>query len=340
MSDGLLEIVPADRREIARAALAAAVGAAPLVELQPVRGGASGALTYRAVAGDRRLLLRLEVGRDRFRDPHRSFACMRAAADAGVAPPLFHADPEAGAAVMAFVPERPLDQFPGGPEALVRDLGGLVSRLQATPEFPPFGEYAVMLERMVGFLAGSSLFAPGLLAPHVEGFRRVREAYPWEAGELVSAHNDPNPRNILYDGERLWLVDWELAFRNDPLADLAILADNFAQTPALEEALLESWLGRAPDRRLRARLTLMRSMTRLFYACIILSGFAMAPRAAPEPDLAAPTPEEFRLMVADGRIAPGAPETLYIFGKMFLAGFLAGLAEPGFEEALAVAAGG
>jgi hypothetical protein len=51
----------------------------------------------------------------------------------------------------------------------------------------------------------------------------------------------------------------------------------------------------------------------------------------------APTPDEFRAAIASGRFRPTGPETLYVLGKMFLAGFLSGLSDPRFEEALVVA---
>jgi thiamine kinase-like enzyme len=41
----------------------------------------------------------------------------------------------------------------------------------------------------------------------------------------VSSHNDSIPSNILFDGDRLWLIDWESAYRNDPLVDVAIVLD-------------------------------------------------------------------------------------------------------------------
>jgi hypothetical protein len=191
---------------------------------------------------------------------------------------------------------------------------------------------------MLAYLRGSGQFASGLLDPHQEGFERIRAAYRWDASGLVSAHNDPNPRNILFDGERLWLIDWETAYRNDPLADVAIVANNFAATPDLEAALLKAWLGRTPDRTLLARLVLMRQLTNLYYACLMLS--ITPPRDGPETDLTALSIAEFKTGVAEGRIAATGPETLCIYGKMMLAGFLASLAAPGFEEALVVASQG
>ncbi|MBP8245226.1 MAG: phosphotransferase [Phenylobacterium sp.] len=336
MPDILAALVPPDRLETAQAALTSTFGSAPIKGLAPVIGGASGALTYRLELGGRSYLLRMEGQRTAFHNPHQ-YACMQTASDAGLAPPLRHVDARAGVAIMDFIAAQPLETYPGGPAALVGELGGLAARLQATPPFPALGTYPDLLARMLGFIRNSGLFAPGLLDPHAEGFERLRQAYGWDASALVSAHNDPNPRNILFDGQRLWLIDWETAYRNDTLTDMAILAENFAATPELETLLLRAWLGREPDRVLHARLTLMRVMTRLYYVGLIFSGFAATPPAIPDADLTAPDPEAFRLAAERGEITPGSRDTLYLLGKLCLAGFLAGLKAPGFEEALVIA---
>jgi len=40
----------------------------------------------------------------------------------------------------------------------------------------------------------------------------------------VLSHNDVNPSNLVYDGEHLMLLDWEVAGRNDPYYDLGAIA--------------------------------------------------------------------------------------------------------------------
>lgn len=336
MSDELFDAIPADRRDTARLALEATFGSAALAALRPVSGGASGALIYRIEAAGRPYLLRMETRRDAFRNPHQ-YVCMQRAADAGIAPPVHHVDEAGGVAIMDFVRQRPLLEYPGGPEGLVRELGALIARMQATVRFPQLRDYLDTLDRLLGFVRRSGIFAAGLLDPHAEGFERIRQAYPWDSSALVASHNDPGYRNILFDGQRLWLVDWETAYRNDPLTDVAILAENFAGTTELEDVLLRAWLDREPDRALRGRLVLMRQLTRVFYAGILLSAFAAVPRVAPDADLTAPSPAEFRAAVADGRLRVERAETIYILGKIYLAMFLAGLAAPGFDEALALA---
>jgi thiamine kinase-like enzyme len=329
--------MPAERRDVARTALAAA--GIRYATIAPVTGGASGALIYRVEENGRRYLLRMEgARRSPLRNPHQ-YACMRIASDAGIAPSLHHVDAEAGVALMDFVSVRPFEEFPGGRIALARAAGELVARLQAAPAFPQFVEYFDALERLLRYLRSANLFAPGLLDPHLDGFSRIRAALPPSAVQ-VSAHNDPNPRNMLFDGRRLWLVDWETAYRNDPLVDIAILLDQLETTPETEDALLAAWCGRQPDAGLRARLLLVRAATRLYYAGLVLASFAAVPRERPDSDISAPTPGEFRRAVEEGRLAPASRETLYTLGKMQLAGFLAALAAPGFAEALAEVAGG
>jgi aminoglycoside phosphotransferase (APT) family kinase protein len=336
MSTALFDGVPVERRETAQSALASTFGSSAVDALQPIAGGASGALTYRVEAGGRSYLLRIETRRGPLRNPHQ-YDCMRIASEAGMAPALRYVDADAGVALMDFVRQHPLSQYPGGPNALARDLGRRAARLQRTRAFPRLWDFPKVVERIFGFVRSSCLFADGLLDPHAEAFERVRAAYRWDESALVSSHNDPNPQNVLFDGERLWLVDWETAYRNDPLTDVAILVESFAQTPELERALVEAWLGGEPDRALRARLALMRQLTRLYYAGLLLSIAASQPREAPERDLAAPTPAEFRAALARGEHAPGSRATMFVLGKMCLAGFLSGTTAPEFDEALAIA---
>jgi aminoglycoside phosphotransferase (APT) family kinase protein len=331
MNGNWLEAIPENLHDTAKTAASSAFGATPISAIEPVLGGASGAVAYRVEVSGRVYLVRIEIRRGTVRNPHQ-YTCMRIAAEAGIAPPLRYADETTGAAIMDFVVQRPLDQHPDGPHGLAKALGKLAANLQATPPFPVLGDFRTFIERMLGYL--NTAFAPGLLEPHREVFARIREAYPWDAASHVSSHNDPNPRNILFDGERLWLIDWETAYRNDGLTDVAILVENHATSPVLEEVLLREWLGREPGRGIRARVRLMRQMTRLYYSGLLL--FAAGKPTTAIADLGAPTPDEFRRMLATGQLKGTSPETLTVLCKMLLAGFLAGANAPDFEQTLTI----
>jgi aminoglycoside phosphotransferase (APT) family kinase protein len=334
----MFDVIPEGQRDLVRDVLGQTFGGSRVEALVSVTGGASGATTWKVESGGRSYLMRIEGKRSPLRNPHQ-YACMQIASNAGIAPALRYVDAERGIAVMDFVPQQPLDNFPGGAPAAARAVGSLIAKLQATPTFPQLGDYLSLLDRMVAYISGSGLFAAGVFDGHVAAYRRVRDGYRSDA-TTVSSHNDPNPRNLLFDGERLWLIDWETAYRNDPLVDIAITVDQLATTPELETLLLEAWLGRGPDRLLKARLTLMRVLTRFYYAGLLFAGIAAMPRSGPLESLAAPAPADFQAAVRDGRLVAGAPETALTLGKVMLAQFLAGCEAPGFAEALAISEAG
>lgn len=58
---------------------------------------------------------------------------------------------------------------------------------------------------------------------------------------IVFGHNDLLAANLIDDGTRLWLIDWDYAGFDTPLFDLANLASNNQLTPDLEDTLLRCY---------------------------------------------------------------------------------------------------
>ncbi|MBR9862116.1 MAG: phosphotransferase [Rhodobacteraceae bacterium] len=67
------------------------------------------------------------------------------------------------------------------------------------------------------------------------------------AVELVIGHNDLLAANILDDGDRLWLIDWEYGGFNAPLFDLAGLASNNGLGETQERQMLEQYFAASAD---------------------------------------------------------------------------------------------
>ena len=59
--------------------------------------------------------------------------------------------------------------------------------------------------------------------------------------DLVYCHNDLLAANLIDDGQKLWLIDYDYAAFNSPLFDLSNLASNSMFEPAAEKSLLESY---------------------------------------------------------------------------------------------------
>ena len=324
------DALPAAQRDVAREALVGAFGTVPIDAIVTMTGGMTTASVYRVEVGPRKYLLRIEGQPSPLRNPYQ-YRSMAIAAEAGIAPEVHYVDEVARVAVMDFVEKVPLKAFPGGPTALARALGLLFSRVQATPVFPFYVNYPEIVARLFAHVRRTGLFEDGALDPHFKRLELVIKAYEAGATKLVSSHNDPTPGNILFDGKRLWLIDWESACRNDPLVDVAIVLDGLLRTPALEETFLYAWLGRAPDEDVRVRLEVTRALTRLYYAGVFLSASAAASWVRGDTDLSVPSVADFQQAIEAGRSKAGTPENWHIRGKMFLASFLSGIATPGFD---------
>ena len=93
---------------------------------------------------------------------------------------------------------------------------------------------------------------PGLLAAADELERDVGPI------EVVYGHNDLLPGNVLDDGNRLWLIDWDYAGFNSPLFDLANLASNNELLAEQEEWVLHAYFGQPANADLRRRYSAMK----------------------------------------------------------------------------------
>ena len=75
---------------------------------------------------------------------------------------------------------------------------------------------------------------------------------------IVFGHNDLLAANIIDDGPRLWLIDWDYAGFNSPLFDLANLSSNNAFSPELDEQLLMTYFTGVVDKSCRRGFAAMK----------------------------------------------------------------------------------
>ncbi len=65
------------------------------------------------------------------------------------------------------------------------------------------------------------------------------------------SHNDLLAGNVIDDGERIWLVDWEYAGMGNPLFDLAGMSANCDHDETLEIEMLRHYHGSVDERDLK-----------------------------------------------------------------------------------------
>jgi len=109
------------------------------------------------------------------------------------------------------------------------------------------------------------LLAECRLAGRMPGFLAANDAFERAVGAIlpVYCHNDLLAANLIDDGSRLWLIDWEHSGWNDALFDLANMASNNAFDAARERHLLALYDGQAPDDERRRRFAAMKAASLL-----------------------------------------------------------------------------
>lgn len=348
-----MDLIPADKQPAVTRALSAAFGVNACEDIRPLAGGLSAALVFRIVVRGTPYLLRLIMPWAGVTDPTRQFRILQTAAAAGVAPQIRYTNVEDRILITDFITAQPF------PPDMAAHLAGLLRRVHALPDFPRMQAAAASATppRYVDWVAGliERFQAAQLLPAELteELFRRqaeIREAYPHDLGDLVACHNDVKPQNLVFDGTRLWLVDWEAAFLNDRYADLAMAA-NFFVPPDEEDAYLAAYLGEPPSARQRARFFLIRQSQHLAYAAFLLplaakvaySSFT-APGTAPAatvitPDLSAPDFPEFHRRLVRNEIEMKTGEERAQYAKVHLNAALRNLRSPRFDESLALVRG-
>ena len=209
-------------------------------------------------------------------DMRRHFTCMQAAADAGLAPRVRYANAEDRISITDFVEAVPLP----APDALVR-IPRVLRALHALPPFPgaPFNTTCTFLlnqgPALDGFLQkfrASSILPENETGELLARYQQVAAVYSRLDAALAPGHNDLfKPDNMLFDGNRLWLVDWEAAFQNDRYADLAVVANMIVTNESEETTYLGEYFGEPPNEYQRARFYLTRQLAHMFYAMAFLT---------------------------------------------------------------------
>jgi hypothetical protein len=152
---------------------------------------------------------------------------------------------------------------------------------------------------------------------------------------MVSSHNDLfKPDNILFDGSRVWLVDWEAAFLNDRYADLAVVANLVVTNDADEQIFLQEYFGQPPDPYQRARFFLMRQVAHIFYTmAFLLIGSSGKPVSLSE---AAPDFTDFHRRFWAGEVKLEDSHTKVLYGRVHLEQLLHNVRQARYDEALKI----
>jgi len=191
-------------------------------------------------------------------------AAALAAYEAGLSPRVVHHEP--GAIVVDFIDGRTLTPEAMREPAMLPRIVQLIrvchTRMAAHLRGPllMFWPFHIVRDYAATLREGESRWRPQL--PRLVALAGRLESLISPI-EVAFCHNDLLPGNLIDDGARLWLIDWDYAGFNSPLFDLANLASNNGFEEARERELLALYFGGPPEALLWQRFRAMRAVSLL-----------------------------------------------------------------------------
>jgi thiamine kinase-like enzyme len=332
----LRSLIPESKVEAVEKALQQAFKTKTVESIVPLAGGLSSALVYKIVVHDKPYVLRLIMEINPLSEPVRQYTCMKLAADAGVAPHVYYASTEDALSITEFIQTVPFAGNISSRDALLIELAKTIKRIHSTPLFPKLVNYLDGIDGFIQDFKASRILPESATAELFSLYSHIQQAYPRYDTDVVSSHNDLNGNNILFDGQRIWIIDWEAAFENDRYVDLANVGNFYVSDQAQEEIFLKACFGDSLDEYKRARFFLMQQVCHMFYAMIMLK-FAAALKPADwahDENMDVPRLIDFRTQLGEGKVSLASHEGQLLFGKVLLNEMLHNMKTPRFAEAI------
>lgn len=302
----------------------------PTTTITRLGGGLSGAGVYRVETAAGTFVLKVADADAPLAGWRQALAIQTRAGDAGVAPRVVHHDEARRAVVSAHVVNRGLAPRLFNPQtraAALRQLGETIRRAHALalPDGATARDPRAVIASTLAQLAGFAV--PGFVRAAIDEVLAAPPPPP--ARPLVTSHNDLNPSNLAFDGERLLLLDWDAAGPNDPFYDLAAVAMFMRLDDAAAAALIAAY-DDAPPAPLPAGFVHARRLVAAVCAALFLH---LARQAGhPGGDVAAdraPTLSEVYGLIGVGALAPGSADGAWAFAQALIRTITDRAAPPG-----------
>ncbi|MCC6458403.1 MAG: phosphotransferase [Caldilineaceae bacterium] len=332
----LMSLLPETKLEAVEKGLQSAFSTTTVERIEPLAGGLSTALVYKIMVKGKAYVLRLIMHIDALSDPIRQFSCMNLAAEAGVAPRVYYSSVEDALSITDFIETTAIAGHFATHNDLLVELAKTIKAIHATPLFPKLVNFLDGVDGFIQEFRNSRMLPESATAEHFRYYAQIQQSYPRHDPDLVSSHNDLNFNNVLFDGVKFWIIDWEAAFQNDRYADLANIANAFVTSDTQEEIYLTAYFGTPPTTYQRSRLFLMQQVSHMFYAMLMMK-FAAAQKPAGwahDDNMDTPTPADFRKQIGEGQLSMATYEGKLLYAKVVLNEALRNMKSPRFAKAI------
>jgi thiamine kinase-like enzyme len=193
-----------------------------------------------------------------------------AAQQAGIGARIVHYVPELSVMVLEFIPGPTMSPERLRQPGMIARIARSVRVLHGGPAFTNTFDMFRLMESYLTIVEEHQLTIPDGYRESVPIARRIEAAMAVRPVALVPCHNDLMAENVIDDGSRLRLVDYEYSGTNDPCFELGHICNEAEFDSEQGEALCAAYFGEATTARLaRMRLyTIMANLGWTLWGCI------------------------------------------------------------------------
>lgn len=227
-------------------------------QLTMMTQGGSSAHMFKFHVNHHHYILRL-MGLDQVeKDRKIQIDCAYYAADLNLAPKIYYANEQTGIIIMDFIQGAPLTK-----PIILNKMPNLLYRLHYSGKMPQ--PYFAIFPYMSDLISQCLLKTSSIQI--IDYLKMIQELMsllkPYQT--FASCHNDLNNENILFDGQEIYLIDFEAAGWEDPYFDLATICQQNCLNQIEEKEFLKNYLGKAPQDFDVAKLILMKQISYCYH---------------------------------------------------------------------------
>ena len=280
-------------------------------------GGFSSPGIYKVTINEKPYVVRLSHPNRNVQDEQRSITCLALSSEKQVSPKVHYASAEGGLVIMDYIEPKQLSWEKLTETNNLMALALAIKKLHQGPKFPKFLSIFDMrrsFERMLGEDKPMFLDEISVKLTRIEELLKKCEI------DASPCHHDLKLDNLIFDGMKFWVVDWEAACQGNILFDLATAITFMAMTTIQEGFFLKAYFGQLPSDGLHHHLDLAKQVVLSYYGTAYLMVAKMRYQQPPVTEDLSNVPEAqpfIRSHIKNSRSSISS-ENIQQFGVVFL----------------------
>ncbi|MGB6976053.1 MAG: choline/ethanolamine kinase family protein [Gammaproteobacteria bacterium] len=294
-------------------------GSAEWFPMESLTRGLSASTLYKIQIDSDYYVVRIDNPEHPHNDLDREYHAMKMAAQHQIAPKVYYADPKNGIVIMKFIESKPLESTDLIKPNYIKKFAQLVHGLHNGADFK---KDISIFERVdtIYKIMNPELKKSSVITECIEITNKLEQLLS-DKEDIKPCHCDINPYNLLFDGNKFWLVDWNAASQQNFYFDLASCATffYFYNTNVCDEFLKE-YFSRDLTAIEKNRFNFMKIFVAIYYGMMFIyqSGLRNFPLLSNKEIESLPNYTEFMRLIGQGKERLDNPHTQQKFGFVFL----------------------